>query len=43
MLSYNLNGKQELRSLKYGNVNISLEDGSISPLEAKEEVPAVTA
>ena len=28
---------------KYGNVNISLEDGSISPLEAKEEVPAVTA
>ena len=28
---------------KYGNVNISLEDGSISPLEAKEEIPAVTA
>jgi uncharacterized protein (DUF3084 family) len=28
---------------KYGNVNISLEDGAISPLEEKEEVPAVKA
>tara|TARA_R100000544_G_C2212055_1_gene52519 strand:- start:682 stop:951 length:270 start_codon:yes stop_codon:yes gene_type:complete len=28
---------------KYGNVNISLEDGTISPIEAKEEATAVTA